>query len=107
MNTRKYSKKQENYVAKKFGGKTTANSGAAKFSGGDVRLDNFLIECKTKITNSTSITIKKDWLEKIKEEAYEHRKENYALCFNFGENTNNYYIIDEPLMKWLIENIQN
>ena len=104
--TRYYSSRQEKSVADKLGGKVTANSGAAKFSGGDVRLENWLIECKTKTTQSNQISIKKEWLEKIKEEAYEHRKDNCALCFNFGLNTENYYIISEQLMKWLVDNIQ-
>ena len=44
MNTRYYSKKQENKVAKKLKGKRTANSGATPFQKGDVVTNNFLIE---------------------------------------------------------------
>ena len=60
--TRAYSKKQENYVAKKFGGDRVKNSGATPFQKGDVNLDeqSFLIECKTKTSPSESISIKKE-----------------------------------------------
>ena len=62
--TRAYSKKQENYVAKKFGGDRVKNSGATPFQKGDVNLEDMLIECKTKTSPSESISIKKEWLEK-------------------------------------------
>lgn len=41
MNTRKYSKKQEDRVAKVVGGKVNANSGATSFFKGDVRTDHY------------------------------------------------------------------
>ena len=58
--TRFYSNRQEKAVAKAVDGKQVANSGAARFVGGDVRNDNFLIECKTTTTNKQSFSIKKD-----------------------------------------------
>ena len=65
--TRWYSNKQEQKVAKTIGGKQTANSGATKWSKGDVRTDDFLIECKTCEKEKKSFSIKKEWLEKNKE----------------------------------------
>ena len=100
--TRHYSKNQEKYVSDKFGGRQTPNSGATMFQKGDVELDNFLIECKTKTAPSESISIKKEWLEKNEREALFTGKKYSALAFNFGPNEQNYYIIDEELFQFLI-----
>lgn len=97
--TRYYSKKQERGVAKTLNGTRTLNSGATMFQKGDVLLDSFLIECKTHTTHRDSITIKKDWLEKIKKEALFSGKPNEALIFNFGPGESNYVIISEELFK--------
>ena len=101
--TRFYSSKQEKQVAKAVGGKKVANSGATAFEKGDVTTDNFLIECKTCTTEKKSFSIKKEWLEKNKEEAFEMGKSYSALAFNFGPDTENYYVIDERLFKKLLE----
>ena len=105
--TRAYSKKQENYVAKKFGGDRVKNSGATPFQKGDVNLDeqSFLIECKTKTSPSESISIKKEWLEKNNSEALFMDKKYSALAFNFGPNEKNYYIIDEYLFELLLDKL--
>lgn len=103
MPTRHYSKIQESTVAKKLNGQRTLNSGATAFQPGDVYLDEYLVECKTKMTHSDSITIKKDWLEKIKKEALFVGKPKEALFFNFGPGESNYVIIHEDVFKELIE----
>lgn len=100
--TRFYSNKQEKKVAKAVGGKQVSNSGATKFSKGDVVTDNWLIECKTCTKEKRSFTIKEDWLIKNKEEAFDMGKSYNALVFNFGPDTQNYYIIDEYTFKELI-----
>lgn len=104
MNTRRYSSKQEKNIAKSLGGKKQANSGATPFFKGDVKTELFLIEAKTQIEEKKQITIKKDWLDKNKEEAFAMGKQFSALAFNFGgyNNRNNYYIIDESTMKILV-----
>lgn len=104
--TRSYSKKQENYVAKKFDGNLTKNSGATMFQKGDVMLDEFLIECKTKVTSSESISIKKEWIEKNEKESLFMGKKYSALAFNFGPGEKMYYIIDEDLFENLIDKIK-
>ena len=106
--TRYFSSKQEKSVAKFVGGKVVANSGATLFSKGDVKLDNMLIECKTKVNPTNSFSIKKEWLEKNEEEAFAMGKDYSALCFNFGDlhNTKNYYVIDENLFKKLLNTIK-
>ena len=105
--TRSFSKKQEDYVAKKFNGSRVKNSGATAFAKGDVNLDeqSFLIECKTKTTASDSISIKKEWLEKNLKEALFMGKKYSALAFNFGPNQPNYYIIDEYLFEELLNKL--
>ena len=103
--TRYFSNKQEKQVAKRVGGKQTANSGATAFSKGDVRTDYFLIECKTKTTPSESMTIHKDWIVKNDEEAFAMGKQYSAVAIDFGEGEN-YYIISEKLFKKLINFIK-
>lgn len=103
--TRYYSKKQENSVAKSLNGSTVPNSGATMFQKGDVKLDNWLIECKTKISPSESMSIKKDWLEKNEEEAFSQGKQHSALVFNFGDThyPQNYVIVTIEEFKRLLE----
>ena len=104
-NTRYFSNKQEKHVAKAVGGKQTANSEATMFSKGDVTLSDWLLECKTKTSPSQSISIKKEWLDKIEEEAFSMNKHHSALVFNFGDlhNAQNYYIINEQEFKRFLE----
>lgn len=101
--TRFYSNKQEKQVSKAVQGKQTANSGATTFSKGDVITDKFLIECKTCVEDKKSFSIKKEWIEKNREEAFAMRKPYSAIAFNFGPNSENYYVIDEKLFKQLKE----
>lgn len=101
--TRYYSKRQEKQVAKELGGKTTPNSGATPFAKGDVTLDKCLVECKTKTTDSESISIKKEWLDKLNQESLFMGKEYFALIFNFGPSSNNYVILDENTFKELLD----
>lgn len=106
--TRSYSKIQETTVAKNLGGQTTKNSGATMFGGkADVLTYNFAIECKTKIKNSESISIKKSWIEKLRKEALFDGKKYYALAINFGPNEENYYILDESLFEEFIDYLKN
>lgn len=105
--TRFYSSRQEKKVAKAVGGKQVSNSGATAFNKGDVTSDNFLIECKTCVEDKKSFSIKKDWLEKSKEEAFEMGKDYSALAFNFGPGSENYYVIDERLFKILKEVLES
>jgi len=101
--TRWYSSRQEKAVAKAIGGKQTANSGATAFSKGDVTTDNWLIECKTATSEKQSFSIKRDWLKKNKEEAFSMGKDYNALVFDFGDNGERYYIVDERTFKLLKE----
>ena len=63
----KKSRKHENRLAKRIGGKRTAASGAFWSRKGDVRSDDLLIEHK--YTGKKQTTIKSDVLKKIMREA--------------------------------------
>ena len=104
--TRYYSSRQEKSVAKTVKGKTVANSGAPRFVAGDVTSDIILIECKTVTKEQKSFTIKKEWIDKNKEEAFAMRKPYSAIAFSFGDDIN-HFIIDEKLFKILLEKLRD
>jgi len=57
---------------------------------------NWLFEAKTCMKEQQQFTIKKEWLDKLKNESFSMRKEFFALVFNFGvKNEENYYILNE------------
>ena len=99
--TRHFSKKQEDYVSEHIDAKKTKNSGATMFEKGDLLSEKFIIECKTKTKLSSSISIHKDWLDKLKQESLFMGKDYEALIFNFGPDTDNYAIIDMHLFNEL------
>jgi hypothetical protein len=70
--------------------------------------EQFCIECKTAMTEKQSMSIKRDWIDKIKEEAFAIGKPYWALAFNFGglDNPENYYVIDEKLFLRLINYLE-
>lgn len=106
MSTREFSSDQEKKVAKLLGGQINPNSGAGKWRKGDVVIPEvLLIECKTCMTDKSSFSIKADWLIKNKEEAFSNRLYNSCLAFNFGPDKPNYFVIDEKLMKFLVEKL--
>lgn len=107
--TRFFSNKQEKSVAAAIGGRQTKNSGATDFGGkSDVSIAGlFSIECKTKTTSSESISIKKDWITKLRSEAVFDGHPYTALAFSFGPGEENHYIIDEYLFQELLEHLQN
>ncbi len=100
--TRYYSNRQEKQVAKKNKGEQTINSGAAVFNAGDVKTNRFVIECKTTTAPKQSIGIKKNWIEKVQEEAFAMGREHWALAFDFEPDAKEqYYIISEKAFKLL------
>lgn len=105
--TRFYSDVQEKAVAKAVNGRKTSNSGATAYDKGDITTDKVLVECKTKTKSSNSITIQKEWLEKLRDESTYMKKPFYSLFFNFGPNEPNYVIIPEGLYLQLLDKINS
>ena len=107
--TRYFSNRHEQSVCKALGGVQTSNSGAAKFSAGDVIVKDasMLIECKCSMTEKQSISLKKEWFIKNKEEAFATRLTNNCVCVNFGPDTDNIYCINEKLMRFLVEKLSD
>ena len=107
--TRSFSKRQESHVAKVTGGRRNPNSGATDFGGkADVNIGNRIsVECKTKTSSSKSISIKKEWIEKLRQEAVFDGNRYSALAFSFGPGEENHYIIDEDLFVRLCEVLMN
>ena len=47
---------------------------------------------------SQSITVKKSWIDKAKEQSLAMRKEDYAIAVSFGD-PKEYYLIEDTLME--------
>lgn len=103
--TRFYSSRQEKRVAKAVNGKQVANSGAPVFVAGDVRTDDWLLECKTHTEFKNSFTIKHEWIDKNREEAFQMGKHHSALVIDFGDGEN-HYLISENMFKELLERLR-
>lgn len=103
MTTKDASTAQEKYLAKELGGRIPANSGGTKMGGGDVLTGKFLIEAKTTMSEKTSFSIKKSWLDKAKEQSFEQGKVYSALAFQFEPSGDNYFVIREQLFKDLLD----
>lgn len=107
--TRYFSNLQEQNVCKALGAVQTSNSGAGKFQKSDViqKDASLSIECKTCISNKDSFSIKKEWLQKAYKESKDMRLDNYCLCFNFGPDSDNFYVVNEKLMKYLVDSLSD
>lgn len=100
--TRYYSSKQEKSVARATGGIVQPNSGATDFRKGDVSAGDFLIECKTKEKPSKSITLKKEWFDKLRDEALFEGKPHVALAFSFGDGES-WYAVSQDVFNLIQE----
>ena len=96
--TRAKSSIQEKRIAKAMGGRQVVGSGSTPFLKGDVVVDKLFIEAKTKMNPSQSITVKKGWIDKAKEQSLAMRKEDYAIAVSFGD-PKEYYLIEDTLME--------
>ena len=100
--TRYYSDRHERRTAKSLNAKVQTSSGSSAFLKGDVVSNHCLIECKTSRTEKKSVSIKKEWLDKIEEQCFEMGKQFPIVAFDFGDGEN-YYVINEMTMRQLIE----
>ena len=105
--TRFYSSQQEKEVAKAVGGRQVVNSGATKFNKGDVRTDDWLFECKTSTSAKASFSVKREWLDKNRQEAFAMGKQYNALVFDYGNGSNRYYVVDEKTFLKMKEAFNN
>ena len=94
---------QEKEVAAMLGGSLAPASGASRFAGGDVLTDRFLVECKTVTKLQTSFSVKKEWLDKAKEQAFEQGKSDYALAFRFEPNGKDYVVLPIATFRDLLD----
>ena len=97
----------EESVSRLLSAKRVSNSGAGKFKKGDVVQDeaSLLCECKTVTSQKNSVSIKKDWILKNKEEAFANRLDNSCIAFNFEPGGESYFVINERLMKFLVDKL--
>ena len=105
--TRAYSTNHENNVCSALSAVRQPNSGAGHWRKGDVVLKkaSMLIECKCSMGIKSSFSIKKEWLDKLSEEKWTQRLSHSALCFNFEPDGDNYYIINETMMQFLVSKL--
>lgn len=101
--TKDASSSQESRVSKTIRSKRVSNSGSTAFNKGDVKSNKFLVECKTSLTEKKSVSIKHEWIQKIKEESFAMNRPYWALVFNFGETgvPKDYVVIDIALFNTL------
>lgn len=95
--TRAKSSQQEKRIAKAMGGRQVIGSGSTPFLKGDVVAGKLFIEAKTKMVSSSQITVKKEWIDKAKEQSLSMRKEDFAIAVSFGDDKE-YYLIEDNLM---------
>ena len=106
--TRYYSNLQEEYISKLLDAIKQPSSGSGKFRKGDViSYDaSLLIECKTPTSEKESFSIKKDWIVKNREEAFTQRVFDGCIAFAFEPGGKNFFVIDEKLMRFLVEKLE-
>ena len=78
--TRAKSSIQEKRIAKAIGGRQVVGSGSTPFLKGDVIAGALFIEAKTKMNPSQSITVKKSWIDKAKEQSLAMRSIRVREC---------------------------
>ena len=96
--TRSKSSQQEKRIAKALGGRQVVGSGSTPFLKGDVVAGKLFVEAKTKMEPSKGITVKKEWLDKAKAQAFSTSKEDYAVAISFGE-PKEFYILEDTLFE--------
>ena len=105
-NGKDYSVSQENDIARLLGGRVQSNSGGTRFGGGDVLTKEFFIEAKTPTKEQTSFSIKREWIDKMREQAFEQGKYQCALAFRFSPDGNDYFVINSRLMRELVKYLE-
>lgn len=106
MSTKKFSNMQEKRIAKKLGGKTQPASGALPIASlkSDVKVTNsedwkVLVSAKTSMVKNyqagkRSFTLKKEWLEEVKHQAFEGGYDFGVVSISF-DNRQDFYILED------------
>lgn len=102
FSTRYYSDRQEKKVARAVKGRKTPNSGSTPYVKGDVLNELFLLECKTHMSPTNKFTIRKEWIDKNREEAFQMGRKYDAIVIDFGDGEN-HYLINQKLFLKLLE----
>lgn len=105
METKEKAKIQEERIAEKLGIDEVVGSGATPFYKGDNIGDYIFIEAKTKMKESKSIKVKREWLEKAKRQSESMRRNNYAVAISFGDDKD-YFIIEDDFMVGLYNSLE-
>lgn len=104
---RQKSQKQEKRITKSFNelleGRARIASGNQWFCKGDYSNEMFLLEAKTKASPSKSMSLKKEWFDKIELEAFQDKKIP-LLAFSFGDGTD-YIALKERYFLELVEEL--
>ena len=90
------SNKQEQRVAKELGGKTVIASGSLWGSKGDVRHDQFLVECKT--TEKSFYALTYEVWKKIQTEALRDGLRLPVMCIDLEDGKHKLAVFDFALM---------
>ena len=85
-NYKKYSQRQDKRVAKLTNQEIVRNSGAVRGRRGDLRKQNLLSETKTTIRSQKTFTLRREWFDKIDQQAFQMGKEFGIIIFSFGDN---------------------
>jgi len=92
--------RQEKYVAKRYGGRTTIASGATPADKADVRIDKVRVECKR--TNGKQIAVKKEYLEKLERECLAHE----IPVLNIQIEDSNWYLVRPSEFDYIMQKIK-
>jgi len=97
---KKKSVKQEKRLAKDLKAKRTPRSGADPTSPNDMVLGNYVIESKA--TGGASISVKKEWLEQVKQSPINYGKIP-TLVLEFTKTNDKYIVMDIKDFKKIIK----
>lgn len=106
----KRSQKQEKRITRSLkeiglAARTQMASGSIWFAKSDVISELFQIEAKTKAKASKTINVKKEWLDKIEEEAFQGNRLG-ATVISFGDNTDYFILRDRDFLQLVEELIE-
>lgn len=88
--TRYFSNIQEQKVADILGMRQQVNSGATTFDKGDVLDEHMVLDAKTVMKPQSSVSLKEDWFDKSREEAFGMGRGLSGIAFRFAPKGRDY-----------------